>query len=83
MVFIQGAHSAQDERGTIAWHTVQKDDELAGAAVQVRIVQGKEPPHFLAIFKGKFTIFNGGYASSFDGEYLQQLYNGTIMIRNF
>lgn len=62
-----GTHSAQDERGTIAWHTVKKDDELNGAAVQVRVVQGKEPPHLLTIFKGKMIVFNGGYASSFDG----------------
>ena len=33
---------------------------------QVRVVQGKEPPHFLAIFGGNFTVFSGGVASAFD-----------------
>ena len=29
-------------------------------------MQGKEPPHFLAIFGGNFTVFAGGVASAFD-----------------
>jgi hypothetical protein len=36
--------------------------------VQVRVVQGQEPPHFLAMFGGRMTIFNGGKASAFDGD---------------
>ena len=32
----------------------------------MRVVQGKEPPHFLAIFGGNFTVFAGGVASAFD-----------------
>ena len=51
---------------------------------QVRVVQGKEPTHFTAMFGGKMTVFQvrialhifspasspcqGGHASSFDGE---------------
>lgn len=63
-----GQHSSQDEQGTAALKTVELDDELGGAAVQVRVVQGKEPAHFLNIFKGKMIILHGGKASSFDGE---------------
>ncbi|PSN56753.1 Villin-1 [Blattella germanica] len=48
-----GTHSSQDEQGTAALKTVELDDQLGGAAVQVRVVQGKEPPHFLAIFNGR------------------------------
>ena len=44
------------------------DDRLAGAAVQVRVVQGQEPSHFLAIFHGKMVIYQGGLSSSFDGK---------------
>jgi hypothetical protein len=33
---------------------------------QVRITQGKEPPHFLALFKGKTIVHKGGKASSFN-----------------
>ena len=41
------------------------DSELNGKAVQVRVVQGFEPRHFLKIFKGKFITFTGGKASGF------------------
>lgn len=47
-------------------HTVQMDNELSGAAMQVRVIQGHEPRHFLKIFKGKLIIFNGGHASGFN-----------------
>ena len=33
------------------------DQEFAGAPVQVRVTMGKEPRHFMAIFKGKLVIF--------------------------
>ena len=32
----------------------------------MRVVQGKEPPHFLAIFGGNFTVFSGGVSGAFD-----------------
>ena len=50
--------------------TVEIDDRLAGAAVQVRVVQGQEPAHFLAIFQGQLIIYQGGLSSSFDGKNL-------------
>ena len=43
-------------------HAVQLDDKLGGAAVQVRVVQGKEPPHFMAMFGGRMVIYSGGKA---------------------
>ena len=46
--------------------TVELDDRLGGQPVQVRVVEGKEPAHFMAIFGGKMKIFQGGKASSFD-----------------
>ncbi len=61
-----GNHSSQDEQGTAALKAIELDDRLGGSPVQVRVVQGKEPPHFLAIFKGDFTIFQGGISSAFD-----------------
>ena len=48
--------------------TVELDERLGGQPVQVRVVEGKEPPHFLAIFGGKMTIFQGGISSAFDQE---------------
>ncbi|CAG0906116.1 unnamed protein product [Darwinula stevensoni] len=62
-----GAKSSQDEQGTAALKAVEVDDKLGGKAVQVRVVQGKEPPHFMAIFGGKMIVYAGGKASAFDG----------------
>ena len=53
------------------------DDRLAGAAVQVRVVQGQEPSHFLAIFHGKMVIYQGGLSSSFDGKKKSMLEENT------
>ena len=33
--------------------------------MQVRVVQNKEPDHFLLIFKGKMVVHSGGIASGF------------------
>ncbi|XP_071440008.1 advillin-like [Hetaerina americana] len=64
-----GLHCAQDEAGAAAALTVDKDNnEFDGAAVQVRVVQGKEPPHFLVLFCGRTIVLHGGKASKFDGE---------------
>lgn len=57
-----GRKSTQDERGVAAKKTVEVDDGLGGAAKQVRVVHGKEPNHFLAMFGGKLIIFEGGKA---------------------
>ncbi|GFR78130.1 villin-1, partial [Elysia marginata] len=46
-----------DEQGTAALMTVKMDDEFGGAPVQVRVVQYKEPPHFMSMFGGKMVIF--------------------------
>ena len=46
--------------------TVELDERLGGQPVQVRVVEGKEPAHFMAIFGGKMKIFQGGKGSSFD-----------------
>lgn len=66
-IFLQGAHSSTDEQGTAALKAVELDDKLGGSPVQIRVVQGKEPKHFLAMFQGSLTIFQGGLASNFDG----------------
>jgi len=63
--FWQGRDSSTDEKGTSAYMAVQMDDELGGDPVQVRVVQGKEPNHFLTLFKGKMIVHKGGAASGF------------------
>ncbi|XP_074526955.1 gelsolin-like [Halichoeres trimaculatus] len=57
----QGAESSQDERGASALLAVELDDAMGGSATQVRVVQGKEPPHLLSLFGGKpMVVYKGG-----------------------
>jgi len=63
--FWQGLDSSQDEKGASALLATALDDQYGGAPVQVRVVQNKEPEHFLGLFKGKFIIHRGGMASGF------------------
>uniref|UniRef100_A0A3Q1G2T5 Scinderin like a n=1 Tax=Acanthochromis polyacanthus TaxID=80966 RepID=A0A3Q1G2T5_9TELE len=56
----QGLTCSQDERAASALLTVNLDDSMGGVAEQVRVTQGKEPPHFVAIFKGQLVIHLGG-----------------------
>ncbi|KAK9527712.1 hypothetical protein VZT92_014250 [Zoarces viviparus] len=56
----QGRHATKDEITACAYQAVNIDNKYNGAPVQVRVVMGKEPRHFLAIFKGKLVIFEGG-----------------------
>jgi hypothetical protein len=63
--FWQGKDSSQDEKGASALLAMQMDDEMGGEPVQVRVVQGKEPNHFLTLFKGRMIVHEGGVASGF------------------
>ncbi|CAM4722406.1 hypothetical protein PO909_017064 [Leuciscus waleckii] len=56
----QGRHATQDEVTACAYQAVNVDNKYNGAPTQVRVVMGKEPRHFLAIFKGRLIIFEGG-----------------------
>uniref|UniRef100_A0A4W6FB52 Gelsolin n=1 Tax=Lates calcarifer TaxID=8187 RepID=A0A4W6FB52_LATCA len=57
----QGAESSQDEVGASAILAVQTDDELRGSAVQVRVIQGKEPAHLMSLFAGQpMVVYKGG-----------------------
>ncbi|KAG8585521.1 hypothetical protein GDO81_005059 [Engystomops pustulosus] len=56
----QGRHASQDELAASAYLAVQLDQDFNGEPVQVRVCMGKEPRHFMAIFKGKLVIFEGG-----------------------
>ena len=44
-------------QGAAALRTIELDQRLGGTPVQVRVVQGKEPTHFTAMFGGKMTVF--------------------------
>jgi len=65
LYFWQGAQSSQDEKGASALIATRMDDEMGGAATQVRVTMGKEPSHFVRLFKGHMVIHSGGKASGF------------------
>uniref|UniRef100_A0A3B4B3G0 Scinderin n=1 Tax=Periophthalmus magnuspinnatus TaxID=409849 RepID=A0A3B4B3G0_9GOBI len=57
----QGASSSVDDLTASAFLTVELDRSLGGNAVQVRVCQGKEPPHLLSLFKSKpLIIYKNG-----------------------
>ncbi|XP_060762497.1 scinderin like b [Neoarius graeffei] len=66
--FWQGLKSTQDERTASAFLTVQLDDSMGGAPVQVRVTQGQEPPHLMSLFKGKPMIIHSGGTSRKGGQ---------------
>eukprot|EP00455_Lapot_gusevi_P028885 TRINITY_DN3093_c0_g1_i8.p1 TRINITY_DN3093_c0_g1~~TRINITY_DN3093_c0_g1_i8.p1 ORF type:complete len:438 (-),score=208.09 TRINITY_DN3093_c0_g1_i8:58-1371(-) len=63
--FWQGVDSSSDEKGASALLAVDLDDSLGGEPTQVRVTQGKEPNHFLQLFRGKMIVHRGGVASGF------------------
>ncbi|XP_037630867.1 advillin [Sebastes umbrosus] len=56
----QGRHATQDEVAASAFQAVDLDQKYGDEPVQVRTTMGKEPRHFMAMFKGKMVIFEGG-----------------------
>uniref|UniRef100_A0AAZ3PTQ5 HP domain-containing protein n=1 Tax=Oncorhynchus tshawytscha TaxID=74940 RepID=A0AAZ3PTQ5_ONCTS len=69
----QGRHATQDEITSCAYQAVAMDNKYSGVPVQVRVVMGKEPRHFLAIFKGKLIIFESGVTNPGPGARLFQV----------
>ncbi|KAJ8412068.1 hypothetical protein AAFF_G00143350 [Aldrovandia affinis] len=56
----QGRHASQDEVTAMAFQAVTVDQQYGDQPVQVRVTMGKEPRHFMSMFKGKMVIFEGG-----------------------
>ncbi|KAF7268409.1 hypothetical protein GWI33_018470 [Rhynchophorus ferrugineus] len=54
-----GSDASQEEINITTTKLEEIDEELGQLGFQARIIQGREPAHFLQIFKGKLTIFNG------------------------
>jgi len=61
--FWLGRHSSSDEKGAAALHATKL---AGGQATHCRVTQGKEPPHFVNLFKGKMVVRDGGVASGFN-----------------
>ena len=81
--FWQGQTSSTDEKAASAIHAVQLEDELGGKVVQVRVVQGQEPRHFLKMFGGQMVVLAGGKASGFKNVHENDTYDvdGTRLFR--
>jgi len=54
-----GLKATNEDRGAAALQAVALDDAVGGRAIQIRVVQGKEPPHFIAMFDGAMTVYIG------------------------
>ena len=63
--FWQGSQSTQDEKAASAINAVKLDDDLEGQGIQVRVVQGREPRHFIKMFDGKMVILGMMYTGHF------------------
>ncbi|XP_077974564.1 villin-1-like [Styela clava] len=55
-----GRHATQDEITACAFQAAALDRIYDDEPTQVRVTMGKEPRHFLAMFKGKVIIYEGG-----------------------
>lgn len=64
----QGLKCTQDELAASAFLTVQLDNSMGGAPVQVRVTQGQEPPHLMSLFKDKPMIIHLGGTSRKGGQ---------------
>ena len=52
-----GHYSSQDEQGTAALSAIELDKKVHGTATIIRVIQDKEPPHFMAMFQGHMIVF--------------------------
>jgi len=65
LYFWQGRDSSTDEKTASALLSVELAQEMGDLpGTQVRVVQGKEPHQFLALFKGKMVVRYGGVEGS-------------------
>ena len=69
----QGNESSQDEKAASAINAVKLDDEVGGKAIQVRVVQGMEPRHFIKMFGGKMIVYSGGKVNIYVEKYTPNL----------
>lgn len=57
MFVSQGRHTSQDEMTACAFQAVTVDQQYDNQPVQVRVTMGKEPRHFMAVFKGRMVVY--------------------------
>ncbi|TNN34998.1 Adseverin [Liparis tanakae] len=64
----QGNKCTKDELAASAFLTVQLDDSMSGAATQIRVTQGQEPPHLVSVFRDNPLLVHLGGTSRDSGE---------------
>nr|XP_040040186.1 scinderin like a [Gasterosteus aculeatus aculeatus]XP_040040187.1 scinderin like a [Gasterosteus aculeatus aculeatus] len=64
----QGKKCTKDELAASAFLTVRLDDSMGGAATQIRVTQGQEPPHLVSVFKANPLVVHLGGTSRESGE---------------
>ncbi|XP_073988198.1 villin-1-like isoform X2 [Rhodnius prolixus] len=69
----KGEDKSEDAKTTLGLLTVSQESSLSNSSVQVRIVQGKEPPYFLSSFKGKLIIMSGNHTENLPRQFLLQV----------
>merc|ERR1712136_382617 len=81
--FWQGNESSTDEKAASTFNAVKLDDEVGGKAIQVRVVQGMEPRHFIKMFGGKMIVYSGGKATGYKNREEEYSYDvdGTSLFR--
>ncbi|BES89474.1 actin Hypothetical protein [Nesidiocoris tenuis] len=78
----KGEDKIEPDRTSLAKLTMNQEPSLASAPVQVRTVQGKEPPHFLAAFRGKLIVLQGEHDDKMPKELLLQVRGNNIYNTN-
>ncbi|XP_037084357.1 gelsolin-like [Pollicipes pollicipes] len=59
-----GTASDEEARAVASQKAAELDGKVGGRAVLVRIVQSREPPHFVAMFGGVIVVRDGGAAAA-------------------
>ncbi|XP_044752329.1 advillin isoform X2 [Coccinella septempunctata] len=80
-----GTHATQEDLDCTIRKLSEIEAELERIGLQARIIQGYEPAHFLQIFRGKMTIFQGkgsmfdanGKNTKLPSQYLIKVYGTT------
>nr|CAD7262170.1 unnamed protein product [Timema shepardi] len=62
-----GDDSTEENQDIAVMKSSALDAELGGVATIGRVVQGKEPPHFLTVFSGCMIILQGSQVSHYQG----------------
>ncbi|KAF6215173.1 hypothetical protein GE061_009924 [Apolygus lucorum] len=73
LYYWKGEDKVETDRNNLGKLTVNQEPALSDVHVQVRTVQGKEPPHFLASFRGKLIILQGQHEDVFPAVFLLQV----------